>query len=129
MNRGLRAPVASVSGQDEVLPALSCRASETDVVHDSDAGAGAIVAALVTGTTAEISVDGTVSAIVHFIASASPPATAADRTTLAVTKGFRRRLPAGATLIEVRALVPGDTLLVHVDAACHVRVHDHTGAA
>lgn len=129
MNRGLRAPVASVSGQDEVLPALSCREAETGVVHDSDAEAGAIIAAVVTGTTAEISVDAAAPVIVHFVGVAQPPAASADKITRAVNKGFRRRLPAGATMIEVRALVPGDTLLIHVSAACHVRVHDHTGAA
>lgn len=131
MNRGLRAPVASVSGQDEVLPALSVRLAETEVPFLGPVAANAIVAAVSAGTTVEISIEnpGAAALTAHFIATANPPAGGADRAELLANRGFRRRVPAGAQLIEIRAVVPGDTVLVTVDAAAIVRVHSHTGAA
>lgn len=129
--RGLRVPVAGVSGQDEALPALSARADEVSVALRAETVDGEPLTVELDGSTFEINVENaTGSAItVHFMAVSEVPEFLAGKVVALVTQGFRRRVPAGATLIETRACVEGDTLLVLADGVATVSVHVHGGAA
>lgn len=130
MSRGLRVPVAAVSGQNEGLPALSSRASETDVVVTGTVAGGAVSESLVAGGTYELSIInmGAAPALALFIATDSPPELGADKAVLLASKGFQRLVPAKGQIVEIRACAAGDTVLVSCDAEVIVRVHDHTGA-
>lgn len=130
MSRGLRVPVAAVSGQNEGLPALSSRASETVVVVTGTLAGGAVKEAAVDGGTYELSIInmGTEPALALFIATDSPPELGADKAVLLANSGFQRIVPAEGQVVEIRACASGDTVLVSCDAEVIVRVHDHIGA-
>lgn len=130
MSRGLRVPVAGVSGQDEALPALSARADEVSVALRLETVAGEPLDVELDGSTFEINVENATGAaiVVHYLAVTEAPDTMAAKVVTLITQGFRRRVPAGATLIETRAAVEGDTLLVLADGAALLSVHVHGGA-
>lgn len=130
MSRGLRVPVAGVSGQDEALPALSAREGEVAVAYRDETESGTPISVELAGSTFEINVEnaGETAVTVYYLAVSSVPETLAARLVLLATQGFRRRIPAGATLTETRAAVEGDTLLVMADGVATASVHVHTGA-
>ena len=129
-SRGLRVPVAGVSGQDEALPALSARQDEVSVALRAETEAATPLDVEIEGSTFEINVEnaGDEAITVHYLAVVDVPETNAAKTVLLATQGFRRRVPAGNTLIETRAAVEGDTLLVLADGVATVSVHVHGGA-
>lgn len=130
MSRGLRAPIADVFGDSEALPALSCRASETEVVFLGAVAATGQIAVVANGGTIEISIEnaGAAPAVVSFIATDDPPDLGALRAQLLANEGFRRRVPAGGQVVEIRAVEPGDTVFLTADADVVVRIHVHVGA-
>lgn len=131
MDRGLRVPVAAVSGQNEGLPALSARASETNVPFTGNVVGGSVTVVPLAGGTFEISAENDAAdfATLTFVVTDSVPPLDADKATLVANKGWRRRVPSKGQVSETRAAAAGDSLLILASAALGIRVHDHTGAA
>lgn len=124
--KGLRVPVASVFGQSEGLPALSARSTDFVIVKDAVLPAGDVVVIPLPdeAQAIEISVENdTAAAVVLRFVAAATLSTATPA--LLDSKGFRRRIPAGAQAIETRAVDEGDVLLLQVSAPVRVTVHAH----
>jgi hypothetical protein len=132
MSKGVRAAIADVFGEAEVLPALSARDGEVALPFRQALAANEVVAASIeTGEVVEVSIENDAedqTAKVSFLAVGSVPETDAARVALLAAKGFRRSIPAGSQLVETRAASQGDTLLIHSDAAVFVSVHVYSKA-
>lgn len=129
MLKGLRTPIAEVFGRAEALPALSARAADIEVVYDVATAAGVIVSVEMPAHTLAFEVsaenEGEASALLRYVAV---PAGTTVNAALLDAEAFRRRVPAGAQLVETRAVAAGDLLVFQVSAAARVTVHAHIGA-